>query len=244
MTNIIYDQNYFDKELHNYEIKPIKTIFENIGGLCFKNNIDCSKIKDEVKIEIFYNLSNELRAKVLKHVLGSNTNCSAWSLHMMSEAKNVPHHLRSSHSFPKTYKLVYSMGDKSNDIIVKEILTILKKELDFENNKKEVEKIKTLKSSKSSSNKSKSCSNSDSNEDKQTKKHVKSDSKTDLDENNISKSKSVKSVKSSKSDKKDLTEEKPEKKKKKTIPPSLKIKIWNKYIGDEIGKTKCLCCKI
>lgn len=24
----------------------------------------------------------------------------------------------------------------------------------------------------------------------------------------------------------------------------MKIKIWNKYIGDEVGKTKCLCCKI
>ena len=31
--------------------------------------------------------------------------------------------------------------------------------------------------------------------------------------------------------------------KKKPIPPLLKIKVWNKYVGDEIGKTKCLCCK-
>lgn len=35
-----------------------------------------------------------------------------------------------------------------------------------------------------------------------------------------------------------------DKKKKKQIPPLLKIKVWNKYIGDEIGKTKCLCCKL
>jgi 5-methylcytosine-specific restriction endonuclease McrA len=31
---------------------------------------------------------------------------------------------------------------------------------------------------------------------------------------------------------------------KKTIPPSLKLKVWNKYVGEEIGKTKCLCCKL
>lgn len=23
-----------------------------------------------------------------------------------------------------------------------------------------------------------------------------------------------------------------------------KIRVWNKHIGDEIGKTKCLCCKL
>ena len=32
------------------------------------------------------------------------------------------------------------------------------------------------------------------------------------------------------------------KQKKKTIPKSLKIAVWNKYIGEDIGKTKCLCC--
>jgi len=36
---------------------------------------------------------------------------------------------------------------------------------------------------------------------------------------------------------------KDKKPRKKPIPPSLKIKVWNKYIGDEIGKAKCLCCK-
>lgn len=30
---------------------------------------------------------------------------------------------------------------------------------------------------------------------------------------------------------------------KKTIPKSLRIKVWNTYIGEEIGKIKCLCCK-
>lgn len=35
---------------------------------------------------------------------------------------------------------------------------------------------------------------------------------------------------------------KKKKKRKQTIPKSLKILIWNKYIGDEIGKHKCLCC--
>jgi hypothetical protein len=31
---------------------------------------------------------------------------------------------------------------------------------------------------------------------------------------------------------------------KKTIPKALKIAVWNKYIGEDIGKTKCLCCNI
>lgn len=30
--------------------------------------------------------------------------------------------------------------------------------------------------------------------------------------------------------------------KKKSIPKSLKIKVWNTYIGEDIGKIKCLCC--
>lgn len=32
--------------------------------------------------------------------------------------------------------------------------------------------------------------------------------------------------------------------KKKAIPKALKIAVWNKYIGEEIGKAKCLCCNI
>ena len=32
--------------------------------------------------------------------------------------------------------------------------------------------------------------------------------------------------------------------KKKSIPATLKRKVWNKYIGEEIGKAKCLCCKL
>ena len=36
----------------------------------------------------------------------------------------------------------------------------------------------------------------------------------------------------------------PEKKsKKKTIPKHIKTLIWNKYIGEDIIKHKCLCCK-
>jgi len=29
---------------------------------------------------------------------------------------------------------------------------------------------------------------------------------------------------------------------KQIIPKALRIKVWNTYIGEEIGKTKCLCC--
>lgn len=34
-----------------------------------------------------------------------------------------------------------------------------------------------------------------------------------------------------------------EKKKKKTIPAAIKKLVWNNWIGEEIGKAKCLCCK-
>jgi 5-methylcytosine-specific restriction endonuclease McrA len=34
------------------------------------------------------------------------------------------------------------------------------------------------------------------------------------------------------------------KKKKAKIPQAKRILCWNTYIGDTIGKTKCLCCKI
>ena len=32
--------------------------------------------------------------------------------------------------------------------------------------------------------------------------------------------------------------------KKKTVPKALKIAVWNKYIGESIGMTKCLCCNL
>ena len=35
-----------------------------------------------------------------------------------------------------------------------------------------------------------------------------------------------------------------EKYKKKPIPPPLKRNVWHKYIGEDIGKAKCLCCKL
>jgi hypothetical protein len=30
--------------------------------------------------------------------------------------------------------------------------------------------------------------------------------------------------------------------KKKSIPKSLRIKVWNTYVGENVGKIKCLCC--
>lgn len=41
---------------------------------------------------------------------------------------------------------------------------------------------------------------------------------------------------------KDIAKEK--KPKKKSIPANLKRKVWNKWIGEDIGKAKCLCCKL
>lgn len=32
--------------------------------------------------------------------------------------------------------------------------------------------------------------------------------------------------------------------KKAVIPKALRIAVWNKYIGENIGKNKCLCCNI
>ena len=34
------------------------------------------------------------------------------------------------------------------------------------------------------------------------------------------------------------------KRKKKSIPLALKRKVWNKYIGEDVGKALCLCCKL
>lgn len=34
------------------------------------------------------------------------------------------------------------------------------------------------------------------------------------------------------------------KKRKKTIPSTVKRLVWNKYIGEEIGKAKCVCCNL
>ena len=42
-----------------------------------------------------------------------------------------------------------------------------------------------------------------------------------------------------------LYNDKPKKKyRKKNIPATVKRLVWNTYIGEEIGKTKCLCCKV
>lgn len=32
--------------------------------------------------------------------------------------------------------------------------------------------------------------------------------------------------------------------KKQTIPKTVRILVWNVHIGEEIGKSKCTCCKL
>ncbi len=59
------------------------------------------------------------------------------------------------------------------------------------------------------------------------------------DEKNTINKKSL-DVKTTKS-KQITTDKKP---KKKTIPIALKRNVWNKWVGEDIGKTKCLCCKL
>jgi hypothetical protein len=41
---------------------------------------------------------------------------------------------------------------------------------------------------------------------------------------------------------KDQTQQ-PTKKKKRTISHALRVSCWNTYIGEEVGRTTCLCCK-
>ena len=45
------------------------------------------------------------------------------------------------------------------------------------------------------------------------------------------------------SDKSNKTDE-DKKYKKKPIPSALKRLVWNKWIGEELGKSKCLCCNV
>ncbi len=45
-------------------------------------------------------------------------------------------------------------------------------------------------------------------------------------------------------DKTHLSNIKPKKIRKKNIPVALKRKVWSRWIGEEIGKTKCFCCKL
>jgi 5-methylcytosine-specific restriction endonuclease McrA len=40
------------------------------------------------------------------------------------------------------------------------------------------------------------------------------------------------------------SKEKVVKKKKKPIPATIKRLVWNTHIGEEFGRSKCLCCKI
>jgi 5-methylcytosine-specific restriction endonuclease McrA len=54
---------------------------------------------------------------------------------------------------------------------------------------------------------------------------------------------SIETNKINKSIKPTKTEEHKNTYKKKAIPKSLKKKVWDKWIGPNIGRTKCLCCK-
>lgn len=53
--------------------------------------------------------------------------------------------------------------------------------------------------------------------------------------------KSTPKEKTNKSITKSIKEKKP---RKKTIPVALKRKVWDHWVGEQIGKTKCPCCKL
>lgn len=72
--------------------------------------------------------------------------------------------------------------------------------------------------------------------------------KTNAEKKDYSDSDELKKTKSTKAKTKkadpDEGNEKLTKTKKKSIPPILKRNVWNKYIGEDIGKAKCTCCKL
>jgi hypothetical protein len=80
--------------------------------------------------------------------------------------------------------------------------------------------------------------------DKVKKDKVKKDKVKKDDSDKVKKDDSDK-VKKDKVKKDESDIEKPKNKtKKQTIPKPLKKLVWNKWIGEEIGKSKCICCKL
>ena len=91
---------------------------------------------------------------------------------------------------------------------------------------------KTIKESKDNDIKEKTKKKIDKNIEESKNNDIKEKTKKKIDKN-------IEELK----DENDINDIK-EKTKKKPIHKSLKIAVWNKYIGEDIGKTKCLCCEI
>jgi 5-methylcytosine-specific restriction endonuclease McrA len=76
-------------------------------------------------------------------------------------------------------------------------------------------------------------------------KAVKTDYSEPSDSEEFKKTKSTKhNTKKADSDLVEGDVKKSTKTKKKPIPPNLKRNVWNKYIGEDIGKAKCTCCRL
>jgi len=117
----------------------------------------------------------------------------------------------------------------------------LKKEQDYisSKSKKEVTKVKEIEEVKEDSKKK---VKQEIEEIKEVKKDSKKKVKQEIEE--IEEVKEVKEVKKdSKKKVKQEIEEVKEVKKKIPISSAVKRLVWNKYIGEEIGKAKCVCCK-
>lgn len=194
-----YDINFFDKNHGKYDVESIKRVFEDIGGICEKDNFDCSNIKDKIHIQKFYNLPNEFRMEIFKHVFKNKSDYCSWHIYMMEEIKNVPIYIRSNYQFPKIYNLEYTNSDKSTDYVINKIISALKKEINI-------------------------CD-----------KEIKKESKDVIKNNNLKQLEKANN---------NNIEVKVKKIKKKSIPIALKRKIWAKWIGEDVGKTKCICCKL
>ena len=78
---------------------------------------------------------------------------------------------------------------------------------------------------------------SDDESDDDSSEYSSDDSSDDIDIKNVINVKSLKKIN-------DKVKQKSKNIRKKTIPSTVKRLVWNNYIGENIGKSKCYCCKL
>lgn len=106
--------------LTDYEEKSVISVMERIGAVYERGKWNLDAIPDKIPIETFYHLPAPLREKILNHVLGDRV--VAWRLWLQAEQLKIPHYKRSLHDFPHEYKLQYTMGDRSRDLVIAELI--------------------------------------------------------------------------------------------------------------------------
>lgn len=106
------DVAFFDGRLTNYDIKPVRDVFEMIGGKIEGSTLEYEGIQEIIPIEFFYHLPNLLRSRILKHLFKTVETVYAWSLN-------------ESAYFPRNYKLT---PNKSTDPVIQAMV----EEINFE----------------------------------------------------------------------------------------------------------------